>query len=242
MDFLVDVADWFADPARWSGRRGIPFRTLQHLQLAVIPTLIALALAAPPAAYLAHRRAGAFVANATVNVGRAIPSFGVLVVAALFAFRWGLSARFWPIVIVLVLLALPPIFTNTYTAIRGVDPAIVEAARGMGQTEREVLLSTELPLGSPVVLAGIRIAFLQVLATVPLAAVVGDTGGLGIYIILGLGQGSRGRTTVFAGALVVALLTVLMDALWTRGERLLLPAGIRRTVRLEDVADTAVPA
>lgn len=241
MQLLADVFSWFADPARWSGSRGIPFRVLEHLQLSVTATLIAVALAVPPALVLAHARRGEFLANATVNIGRAIPSFGVVIVAALLFIRYGGPIRFWPIVVALVLLALPPIFTNTYTGVTSVDPATLEVGRGMGMTERQILLRVEAPIALPVALAGLRIAFVQVIATATLGAVVSPGGGLGRYIIDGFARGPRGHAEVFAGALLVALLTLASEAVMNLGERLLLPAGLRRLVKA-DVAETAAAA
>lgn len=243
MEIFVDAFAWMADPSRWGwGDRTIPFRVVQHLGLAIIPTLLAVAMAVPSAAWLAHRRRAEFLATAVVNVGRAIPSFGVLVVAALLAIRWGVSVSFWPGVIALLLLALPPVFTNTYAGVAGADPPTVESGRGMGMTPRQLLLGVELPLGSPVILAGIRIAFLQVVATVPLIAVVGPSGGLGRYIIDGFAQGRASRHQVLAGAILVALLTFLTDLAFGRLEQALLPAGVRQIEREDVMVETGVVA
>ncbi len=228
IEFLGDVVDWFSDPARWSGSDGIPLRTLDHIWLAVLSTAIAMALAIPPAVYLAHRRIGVFAANAIVNIGRAVPSFGIIVIAGLLFIDAGVSLRFWPIVVALVALALPPIFTNAYAAITSVSPEIVEAARGMGYTGGQVLWSVEMPVGTPVIVAGVRIAFVQVIATVPLGAILSSGGGLGQYIVRGFAQGVGGRAEVFAGALLVAVLTVVADWAVGRAERRILPAGVRK--------------
>lgn len=243
MEILLEAVGWIADPVRWGwGGRTIPFRVVQHLQLALVPTLMAIVLAVPTASWLAHRRKLEFLATAVVNVGRAIPSFGVLVVAALLAIRWGISVSFWPGVLALFLLALPPIFTNTYAGVRGADLATVESGRGMGMMPREVLLGVELPLGSPVILAGIRIALLQVVATVPLIAVVGPSGGLGRYIIDGFAQGRGAREQVLAGAVLVAVLTFLVDLAYGRMERRLLPEGLRQIDREDVMIETGVAA
>lgn len=243
MEVVVDTLAWLVDPTRWGwGSRTIPFRVIQHLQLALIPTLVAVAIAVPTASWLAHRRRAELLATAAVNVGRAIPSFGVLVVAALLAIRWGISVSFWPGVLALLLLALPPVFTNTYAGVRGADPATVESARGMGMTSREVLLDVELPLGSPVILAGIRIALLQVVATVPLIAVVGPSGGLGRYIIDGFAQGRAARDQVLAGAVLVALLTFGADLVFGRLERRLIPDGLQQLERDDVMVETGVVA
>lgn len=242
MGFLEAVLEWFADPRRWSGSNSIPVRSWDHLVISVFSTVVAAAIALPPALLLAHRRRAEFLANAAVNVGRAIPSFGAIVVAALFFARQGISLRFWPVVVALVLLALPPIFTNAYTAVREADPATVEAARGMGMSEGRVLWEIEMPMGASVILGGLRIAFVQVIATVPIAAIVSSGGGLGFYIVQGFAQGRGGRAQVFAGAVLVALLTVAADQLVGLAERRALPAGVRRLAAPDRMAETFHPA
>lgn len=228
MDFVADVIAWFTDPEQWSGSDGIPARTLGHIWLAILPTVIAVVIAIPPAVVLAHRRIGRFAVNAIVNVGRAVPSFGILIVAAIFFVRAGASLRFWPAVVALVALAIPPIFTNTYAGIANVAPALIEAGRGMGFEEREIIRRLELPVAAPVILAGIEISFVQVVATVPLAAVLSSGGGLGQYIVRGFAQGRGGIVETFAGALLVAVLTVILQRVFAWGERVLVPVGIRR--------------
>jgi len=226
--FLSEVVAWFSEEGRWTGADGILPRTLEHLWLATLPMIIATALALPAAVWLAHRRKAEFAANAIVNVGRAVPSFGLLILAGVFFARAGVDLRFWPAVVALVALAIPPIFTNAYTAIVTVPPPTVEAARGLGYKEDEVLWGVEVPVGAPVILAGIRISFIQVLATVPLAAVLSSGGGLGQYVVRGFAQGQAARAEIFAGAILIALLTLTADRLYSVGERALLPAGVRR--------------
>jgi osmoprotectant transport system permease protein len=128
----------------------------------------------------------------------------------------------------LIALAIPPIFTNAYTAIVTVSPGSVEAARGVGYTESQVLWRIEVPVGAPVILAGIRISFLQVLATVPLAAVLSSGGGLGQYVVRGFAQGTTGLVEVFGGAVLIAFLTLGADWMFTRLELLVLPEGVRQ--------------
>jgi len=142
--------------------------------------------------------------------------------------RAGISLRFWPAVVTLIALAIPPIFTNAYTAIANAPPDTVEAGRGMGLTENELLWKVEVPVGAPVILAGIRISLIQVLATVPLAAVLSSGGGLGQYVVRGLNQGRAGIAEVFAGAVLIALLTLAADAGFTLLERWALPEGVKR--------------
>lgn len=230
MEILADALAWLTAPEQWSGPNGIPARTLEHLQLSVSAIVVAILIAVPPALYLAHRRRAEFLASAVVNIGRAVPSFGIVVLAALLFLTWGVPIRFWSTVVALIALALPPVFTNTYSAIRNVDAATVEAARGMGLTERQVLLGVELPIGAPVILTGIRIAWAQVLATATLGAVVSSGGGLGRYIVDGFAVGRGGYAEVFGGAVLVAGLTILGDRAFDLSERLLLPFGVRRLV------------
>lgn len=228
MEFISEVVAWFSESGRWLSDDGILPRTGEHLWLAILPMVIAVVVALPLAVWLGHRRIGEFAANAVVNVGRAVPSFGLLVLAAVFFARSGVSLRFWPAVITLIALAIPPIFTNAYTAIVTVSPGSVEAARGVGYTESQVLWRVEVPVGAPVILAGVRISFLQVLATVPLAAVLSSGGGLGQYVVRGFAQGSTGLVEVFGGAVLIAVLTLGADGLFTRLERLVLPEGVRQ--------------
>ena len=228
IEFMGDVVEWFGEPGRWTGADGILPRTAEHLWLGTLPMIVSILLVMPLAVWLGHRRIGEFSANAIVNVGRAIPSFGLLMLAAVFFSRAGIGLRFWPAVVTLVALAVPPIFTNAYTAITSVPPETVEAGRGMGLTENELLWRVEVPVGAPVILAGIRISLIQVLATVPLAAVLSSGGGLGQYVVRGLNQGRAGIVEVFAGALLIAALTLAADGGFTLLEKWVLPEGVKR--------------
>lgn len=238
--FFGEVVDWFGEPGRWLSADGVVPRSAEHLLLALVPMAIALILALPLAVWLGHRRIGEYSANAVVNIGRAIPSFGLIVLAAVFFAGAGVSLRFWPAVVALVALAIPPIFTNTYTAIATAPPETVEAGLGMGLDEFQILWDVEIPLSAPVILAGIRISLIQVLATVPLAAVLSSGGGLGQYVVRGFAQGPGGTAEVFAGALLIAILTLLADRLFTIGERAFLPDGVKRLTDAEVRASASV--
>lgn len=233
MDFLGEVAAWFADPAHWSGPAGIPNRVVQHVQLSAFAIVAAAVVALPSGAWLGHVRRGGLLALSIVNIGRAIPSFAIVAVALPITIRLGLGFGFWPTWLAVFLLAMPPMFTNTYTAIREADPDAVSAARGMGLHERQVLLRVELPLGAPLIIAGMRVASVQVVATAPLGALVG-WGGLGRFIIDGLAV--RDFPQVFAGALLVALLAVVTEIAYGVAERIVLPRGVRRVVRGDEPA------
>ncbi len=226
MGFLGDVLAWFTDPAHWSGSGGIPARTWEHVQLSVFATVVAAALALPPALWLGHRRRGGQLVVAAVNIGRAIPSFAIIALFLPISIRLGLGLGFWPTFLALFALAVPPMFTNAYTGISGVDPALVEAARGMGMTDRELLGVVEIPLASPVILAAVRVAAVQVVATATLGAVVA-WGGLGRYVVDGFA--TQDNVEVFAGGLLVAALVVATELLLSLVERLVVPAGISTT-------------
>lgn len=227
---VADVVAWFSGPERWSvaNPSGIPFRIIEHLHVSTAAIVIAIVIAVPPAMALAHRRRAEALASAVVNIGRAVPSFGLIVLFWLLATRTGwVGTRFWPLVGALVALALPPIFTNTYTAIRQVDPATVEAARGMGLRESQVLWTIELPLASSVVVAGIRLAYVQVVATTAIGAIVTNGGGVGRFIVDGFATGRAGWPAVVAGAIVLGALTLAVEGIMALVQRKAIPAGVR---------------
>lgn len=179
--------------------------TAQHLELSLTALGIALAVALPFGLWLGHRHRGLFLALSVSSVGRALPSLVLIAVMTLTP----LGIGFWNNTVALVVLAVPSILTNTYFGIAGVDRDVVEAARGMGLSERQILLRVELPLGLPLVIAGIRIAAIFVIATATIAAIAGG-GGLGTIIV---DQASYGLSGVVAASLWVSALTLLAAAL-----------------------------
>ncbi len=205
MTFLASVAAWLADAAHWQGNDGIPVRVLEHLELSALAVGVAAAVALPVGLYLGHTGRASFVAINVANLGRAIPSLAMLVFALILSIHVGLGLGFWPTLFAMVPLAIPPILTNAFVAIRTTDRDIVEAARGMGMRELQVLRAVELPAGLPIVLAGLRTASVNVVATATLGALVAG-GGLGRFIVDGLALQEYER--LFAGALLVALLAV----------------------------------
>jgi osmoprotectant transport system permease protein len=233
MKFAVAVVHWFTTSAHWHGAGGVPVRVAQHLELTALAMTCAAAVAIPAGVLMGHARRGGLFAISVVNIGRAIPSFAIVAVALPITIRLGLGFGFWPTFLAVFFLALPPMFTNSYTGIRGVDPQIVDAGRGMGLRERELLLGVELPLAAPIIMAAARVAAVQIVATAPLGAVVG-WGGLGRFIIDGLAQFDLAQ--VFAGALLVAALAVLTEVGLGLVERVVLPAGVRRLSRAEAAA------
>src|SRR3989475_10906593 len=185
MSALVALARWLADPVNWQGSHGIPIRVLEHIELSGLSVLAALVIAMPIALYLGHIGRAGFVAINVANIGRALPSLALLAFGLVIAISLGLVLGFWPTVFMLVPLAIQPILTNSYVAVREVDRDIVDAARGMGLSEGQILRSIEVPLGLPLMLGGIRTAAVSVVATATLGALVAG-GALGRFIVDGL--------------------------------------------------------
>ncbi len=211
MGTLGDVVQWFADAAHWRGPAGVPNRLLEHASLSGRALLVALVLALPVGLVLGHTgRGGGFAVNVS-NVGRAVPSFALLVLAVQ-AFGLGDTAP----LVALVALAIPPILTNTYVGVRGVDRDVREAALGMGMNGRQVLARVEAPLALPLVMAGVRTASVHVVATATLAALVAS-GGLGRYIVDGIAQ--QDEVQLMAGGFLVAVLAVFTEVTlgWLQG-------------------------
>lgn len=225
MTFFEELVAFVTDPVMWSGPSGIPARVVEHLSLSALSVAIAVVVAVPVGLWIGHTGRGDAIAVAVANIGRAVPSFGVLALALPFTIAIGLGLGFWPTFLALLLLAIPPVFVNAITAVRQVDRATIESARGMGLTDRQVLMSVELPLALSLIVDGIRVAAVQVVATATLAALVG-WGGLGRYIVDGLAQ--RDNAEVFVGAFLVAALAVLTELTFGLIERYAFPAGIRR--------------
>lgn len=221
MSFLGAVVRWFADPAHWQGPDGVPNRLLEHVAMSGAATLTACAIALPLGLALGHYGRGGFLAINVSNIGRALPSFAILVIALQ---ATGIGAR--PAFVALVALAVPPIVTNSYVGMRAVDADLKDAARGLGMRGSQVLLRVELPLAVPVVMAGVRTAGVQVVATATLAALVA-WGGLGRFIVDGLGR--RDFVMVFAGALLVAALSSATEAVLAGVQWLVTPRGLRDT-------------
>jgi len=227
MTLLGDVVRWFADPAHYQGSDAVQTRLFEHLAVSGLAVLAGLLIALPIGLYLGHTGRFGFIAVNVANIGRAIPSLAAIalaipVAATLLGVQNGLG--FWPTFLALIPLALPPILTNAYVGVQGVDRDVIEAARGMGLSERAILRRVELPLALPVVLAGIGTAAVNVVATATLGALVAF-GGLGRYIVDGLALQEYDR--LFAGALLVALLAIAVEVAFGTFERAAVSPGIR---------------
>jgi glycine betaine/choline ABC-type transport system substrate-binding protein/ABC-type proline/glycine betaine transport system permease subunit len=189
-----------------------------HLRVTFEAIAIAIAVTLPVATWLGHRGRGDFAASTAANIGRAVPSFAVLV---FFSAYLGLNAG--NLVFAMVLLALPPIFTNTYTGIRQVDRDVVDAARGMGLTERQLATRVELPLALPLVLGGVRTSVVNVLATATLGPYVG-VATLGVPIINANVHGDAGR---LGTAMLIAVLAIAAELIFAGLQALLTPRGLK---------------
>ncbi len=218
MNVIADVVSWLTDPAQWSGPDGIPVRTLQHLWYSLLATAIAAAVALPIGVFIGHTGKGALFAVNLTNLGRAIPSLGIIILMFTLV-GFGLV----PVLVALIALAVPPIVTNSYIGIRSVDRDVREAAEGMGMRGRQVLWQVELPVATPLIMAGVRTSTVQVVATATLAAFVG-LGGLGRYLIDGLSQ--RDLPQVVGGAILVAVLSLLTELALGRVQALVVPRGL----------------
>jgi len=206
MDVLIDAVGWLTDPENWRGPDGVATRLIEHVQLTVVSVVIACVIAIPIALWLGHIGKGGTLAISVSNIGRAVPTFAVLVL--LFLTPLGLSV--WSTIIALVLFAIPPILTNTYVGMREVDRDVVDAARGMGMGGSQLMRKVELPLAVPLLMNGVRLAAVQVVATATIAALVAG-GGLGRIITNGFGR--QDLPQIVAGAILVAALALVVEAL-----------------------------
>ncbi|HEY1292244.1 MAG TPA: ABC transporter permease subunit [Chloroflexota bacterium] len=238
MDFAQSVVAWLSAPEHWTGSDGIPNRLAEHVLLSGVTLAAAVLIALPIGVWAGHTGRGGFLAINVANLGRALPSLALLALMLPIALSFKLGLGFWPTFFALVPLGIPPVLTNSYTAVRGVDPDIVEAARGMGLRERQVLRKVELPIGAPLILAGVRNAAVAIVATATLGALVAG-GGLGRYIVDGLARQEYPR--LFVGALLVALLSIGVELIFGGVERLTVSSGLRQAERAESVQVQARP-
>jgi osmoprotectant transport system permease protein len=205
---------WLTDPAHWTGENGIPYRTAQHLVISGWAILIATVVAVPAAVLSGHFGRGGGVLVAIGNVGRAVPTYAVIVILAL-TDQIGVGAL--AVVLALALFALPPLLVNTYVAMREVDVDVKDAARGMGMTGGQLLRRVELPLSFPLTFAGFRTATVQVVATATFGALVG-AGTLGQFIVEGFNN--QDYDEMYSGVVLVAVLCIAIDLVLGLAQRL----------------------
>jgi osmoprotectant transport system permease protein len=225
MNVISEAFSFLTDPANWSGSAGIPVRLWEHVQISFYATALGAAVAFPLGLLIGHARKGEIVVSSIGNIGRALPSFGVLGLVFPFTLRYlpG-SIGFTATLFALFLLAIPPILINTYVGVQGVDDDALEAASGMGMSWRQILFVLEIPLAAPLIIAGIRNAAVAVVATATLGALVA-WGGLGRFIIDGFAVRDNGQ--ILAGAFLVASLAVITELGIGRIEKILSPKGLQ---------------
>ncbi|ROO83251.1 osmoprotectant transport system permease protein [Actinocorallia herbida] len=212
---------WLTDAANWSGADGIPVRLAEHVGYTLLVLAVSLLIGLPLGLLIAH--AGprwAFAVINTANGARALPTLGLLVLIFLLSTGSSVAA-----LIPLVVLAVPPILINVYEGVRQVEPQVRDAARGMGMTGRQVLLRVELPIATPLILLGVRTAAVQVVATATVAAYI-NLGGLGGYIMDGILLREYGEAV--GGSVLVVLLAIAVQGIFTLLTRLVTPRGLRK--------------
>ncbi len=207
--------------------------TLETLKIAGIGIGIALVIAIPIGLWLGHIHRGSFLAINLGNIWRALPSLAVLAIGVAFL---GLGLR--NVELALVVLAVPPIITNAYVAIDGIDPDVVDAARGMGMGPWRVLTRVELPLGIPLIFAGIRTAALFVVSTTTIAALTGYSGSLGDIIN---NETSYHLSGVLGAAILIAGLALVVELVLALAQRALTPKGVKLEEKEEGVALAIAP-
>jgi osmoprotectant transport system permease protein len=213
MHSIIDAFKFIGDNAHF-----MLTKTLEHLALSGAAIGVAIVIAIPLGVTLGHLHQGSFLAINVSNIGRALPSLAVISIGI-----GVLGIGFWNVMVALVILAVPPMLTNAYVAVHGVDPDAVEAARASGMTPRQVLWKVEIPLAVGLMFAGIRTGAVYVVATATLAALAGG-GGLGDIIV---NQASYGTAGVIAGALFVTALAFLVEGAFAIAQRLLTPKALR---------------
>jgi osmoprotectant transport system permease protein len=203
-------------------------KMLETLWLSAAAILVSLAIAQPLAVWLGHIHRGSFLAINVSNIGRALPTLAVLAIGI----TTPLGIGFGVALMALVVLAVPVMLTNSYVAVDRVDPDAVESARGMGMTPFQVLTRVEIPLALPLIFAGIKTAAVYVVATAPVASIAGG-GGLGDILF---DQASYREQGLVGASIVIALLALAVQGVFTLLERLVTPRGLKlaRTVRPVD--------
>lgn len=212
--YLFDGANW-----QLSGDSSIPERLAQHVGYTLAALAIGALIALPLGLLIGHTNRGAFIAIGLGNLGRSLPTFGLVLLLVTF-----LGVYIWPVLLALIVLAIPPILAQTYAGIRSVDRAAVDAAVGMGMRPLQVLFQAEVPMALPLIISGLRNALLQVTATATIAAYA-SFGGLGRLLIDGLNRNQYDQ--VLAGAIMVAALAITLDYVSAAVERVVVSPGVR---------------
>jgi osmoprotectant transport system permease protein len=223
MNAFAEAFAWIGDPSHWTGPDGIPTRLVEHLGYTGLTVLIAMLIGVTLGLYIGHTGRFRQASIGMTGALRALPTLGLLTYLAT-AFGFGIRLALIPTVIVLVVLAIPPLLAGAYSGIESVDSRTVDAARSMGMTEWQILWKVEVPLALPLIIGGIRSAVLQVVATATVAAYI-SLGGLGRYILDALPV--RDYSKVLVGAMLVTVLALVLEGILIGIQRLTVPAGVR---------------
>jgi osmoprotectant transport system permease protein len=217
---------WFADPLTWTGPTGIPNRLTEHVLISAASLVIALAIAFPLGLWIGHTGRFASAVVNSANFWRALPSLAVIAIVLPITAALDPQAGFkiYPTVAAMIVLGIPPILVNTFSGIRAVERDLVDAGRGQGMTEPQLLSRVELPLAVSVIVTGIRSSAVQIVATATLGAIFGF-GALGRYLVDGVSRFDTGQ--IIGGAILVAALVIVTDVLFALVQRALTPAGVR---------------
>lgn len=220
---LGGLLEWFSRPGTLSGPGGIPTRLAEHLEYTGLTLAIALAIAVPIGLYVGHTGRGKVAVIAGSGMLRALPTLGMVTLFILLSGTLGIMPPIWA----LVLLAVPPLLAGIAAGISAVDPGVVDGARAMGLTESQVLFTVELPNALPVLMGALRLAVLQVIATVAIVSVI-NLGGLGRYLIDGIAV--RDYPQVLGGAVIIAALAIVVDAVLAMVQRTAVSPGLRTNI------------
>jgi osmoprotectant transport system permease protein len=249
------VPGWLTTAAHWWGEHGLLASLREHVLYTVVAVAIAALIALPIGLLVGHTGRGVFLVAGGANAIRAVPAFGLLLLfvkevtphihyvhaVSGFVDRGGVQYVV-PVELVLIILAIPPILTNTYAGVQNVDPAVRDAAAGMGMTGGQVVRQVELPVALPLILAGVRSAVLQVIATATIAGYLPFLGGLGYQIFNGLpsiNDHELGYPAMISAAILVAALAVFADLLLLGAERVVVSRGVSGRYRTDRISPLA---
>lgn len=240
------IIKYFTDPANWTGDTGIPNRLFEHLYISGSSIFFALIVAVPIGLYIGHTNRGSSIAINLANIGRAIPSYAMMVIplpltltlAPILGYDSGFGLSFLPIFLAMTFLAIPPLLVQTYAGLRSVDRDLIESGRGMGMSERQILARVEIPIASSILIGGLRTATLQVIATATIGAILAG-GGLGRLIFDGMLQGEAGYPALYAGAILVAGLAIGVDLILAWAQDRLTPRALRKARRRRRASPTS---
>lgn len=220
MNLLAEALAWILSPDRLSGSSPLPDAVVLHLYYTFLSVIIASVIAIPLGYYIGHTGKVRNAAIAVSGAARAVPSFGLILLLVLVI---GVTQKPLAATIAFVLLGIPSILAGAYAGLEAIDRRVIDAARAVGMTERQILVKVEIPLGLPLLIGGVRAGALQIVATVVLAAFV-DLGGLGTYIIKGIAL--KQFDSILGSAIVIVALALVLDGLFALLQRIVVPRGV----------------